>query len=421
MTIREISFLIQNHSLFVRTDRTITTTEYSESASAEGVSLDSMKLDERDPLDLVTKIVYTRDGNETVSVDGFNPNNVTLSDVRIANARPKNALLCKNGFQLVDQVTSLSTSEFFEDDAKVKAVYYREIAELVKKHTHAKLVIPFHHQLRSASVPSIPRVSQLGKIRSPAGAAHVDYTAKYAVELFNTICPEEYSRGRFCIVNAWRNISDVNVVSNDHLAVLDPHTIVAPDDFVPHTMANDDGTVSNTYRLEPVGHKRHRWYYYPNMSKNEVLLFTQYDSDVNSKLRFTFHSAVKDPRAPENGPLRESIEMRLLVCYPDHPVDTIPQSIFTDEEFVKAAVKQVLTTLKYPDKWNPQAREWMRSVIHNGPEGVRTAAYGIVVEGAKRGSKAMNGATESQQHRIIEQLIALPEFEQRGKEYFPPL
>lgn len=68
--------------------------------------------------------------------------------VTVRNARNKNLCLDKNSFELVDQVTSLSTEEFYNSQA-IEKVYYKEIAQCIKDATGAELVQIYHHQVRN--------------------------------------------------------------------------------------------------------------------------------------------------------------------------------------------------------------------------------------------------------------------------------
>ena len=43
---------------------------------------------------------------------------------------------------------------------------------------------------------------------------------------------KKYKSGRFLYLNAWRNISDTPI-GNNHLAVCDQTSLVAPDDYIP--------------------------------------------------------------------------------------------------------------------------------------------------------------------------------------------
>ena len=58
----------------------------------------------------------------------------------------------------------------------------------------------------------------------------------------------------------------------------------------------------------------HRWFYFPKMHKEEVLMFKTYDSAM-SPFMPTLHSAFDDPECPERASLRESIEVRVMCLY----------------------------------------------------------------------------------------------------------
>eukprot|EP00951_Prasinocladus_malaysianus_P012213 scaffold90928_cov52-Prasinocladus_malaysianus.AAC.1 len=71
----------------------------------------------------------------------------------------------------------------------------------------------------------------------------------------------------------------------------------------------------------------HRWYYYPEMLREEALLLKQWDSTglipgheegtgKSSRSMFSLHSAFSDPATTEDAPDRESIEVRCVVLFP---------------------------------------------------------------------------------------------------------
>ena len=58
------------------------------------------------------------------------------------------------------------------------------------------------------------------------------------------------------------------------------------------------------------------WYYYPRMTRDEVLLLKVWDSvDLPVAKRFTLHGAFKDPSSPSDAHDRESIEIRCLCIF----------------------------------------------------------------------------------------------------------
>ena len=59
----------------------------------------------------------------------------------------------------------------------------------------------------------------------------------------------------------------------------------------------------------------HRWFYFPHLQRNEVLLLKGFDSANDGRARFTAHSAFEDPTTPPGAPARESIETRTLIFF----------------------------------------------------------------------------------------------------------
>jgi hypothetical protein len=93
------------------------------------------------------------------------------------------------------------------------------------------------------------------------------------------------------------------------LAMADARTVAA-DDLVGSDLIYRD-RVGETYsvRYNPA----HRWYYVPEMQRDEALLLKCYDSATDGRARFAPHTAFDDPTAPRDMLPRESIEMRALV------------------------------------------------------------------------------------------------------------
>ena len=77
--------------------------------------------------------------------------------------------------------------------------------------------------------------------------------------------------------------------------------------------------IRDRYRLWTHSAPRHLWYYLPHMVKDEVLLFTQFDSDTHAPARFCFHTAFHDPAVDANQPQRESVEVRAIAFFENGP------------------------------------------------------------------------------------------------------
>jgi transposase len=56
----------------------------------------------------------------------------------------------------------------------------------------------------------------------------------------------------------------------------------------------------------------HRWFYFPRMQRDEVVISKCFDSAEDGRARFTAHAAFEDPTTPAGAPARQSIEARAL-------------------------------------------------------------------------------------------------------------
>eukprot|EP00041_Stephanoeca_diplocostata_P020604 m.464307 g.464307 ORF g.464307 m.464307 type:complete len:132 (-) comp21616_c3_seq23:441-836(-) len=128
------------------------------------------------------------------------------------------------------------------------------------------------------------------------------------------------------MINVWRNIRDVPV-SKTPLAACDAATI-SNDSIVTFEIRYKD-RVGDMSRYDP----NQRWYYFPNMERDEAMLLKVWDSagkefktaTENPSMptvpaTFSFHSAFQVPAAAD-APERESIEVRTIAVFrsPAHP------------------------------------------------------------------------------------------------------
>jgi hypothetical protein len=73
---------------------------------------------------------------------------------------------------------------------------------------------------------------------------------------------------------------------------------------------------------------KHRWYYFPRMERNEMILLKGYDSKDDGRARFTAHTSFDDPNSPPNAAPRESIEVRALVFGPPETATAALPDVF---------------------------------------------------------------------------------------------
>jgi hypothetical protein len=209
------------------------------------------------------------------------------------------------GFALVRFESALRDAY---DPKEVVRVYYPEVEAVVRRHTGARRVLVFDHNVRNTG--RAPRGSELSQ--APVHFVHNDYTLRSGPQrVRDLVGGEEAERlieRRFAVINVWRPIR--GPVQQAPLAFCDASSL-AQGDFVPTDLRYRDrvGEVySLTYRPE------HRWFYYPGMRADEALLLKCYDSDP-ARACFTAHSAIDDPSSPADARARESIEVRTLAFF----------------------------------------------------------------------------------------------------------
>ncbi|OUL32425.1 methyltransferase [Nostoc sp. RF31YmG] len=231
----------------------------------------------------------------------------------IYNARSisDNILLDREGFSFTGHTTSVRN---FYDEDEIRQVYYPEAEQLLKQVTGATEVVIFDHTLRNAE---LMKQDINNGIKEPVKRVHNDFTAKSG---YTRARRELAARGidnidsllqqRFAIINVWRGIGDT--IQESPLAVCDAQSI-APTDLVASDLVYRD-RVGETYAI--IYNQQHKWYYFPQMQRNEALFIKCFDSAEDGRARFAAHTAFEDPTSPLDAPPRESIELRTFVFYP---------------------------------------------------------------------------------------------------------
>ncbi len=211
----------------------------------------------------------------------------------------------REGFVLVNHETKMKN---FYDEAEVRSVYYHETEELVKQTSGAKRVLVFDHTLRSADMATREALQVSGPVRN----VHNDYTEWSGPQRVRDLLPDEADEllmRRFAVVQVWRPIN--KPVQREPLAIADARSIGVNELIASARIYPDRrGEVyHSTFNPE------HRWYFFPNMQRNEAVVFKCYDSLKDGRARWTAHCAFDDPTSSPDAPPRESIEMRTLAFF----------------------------------------------------------------------------------------------------------
>jgi len=224
-------------------------------------------------------------------------------DVTIRSARENPTSLEYEGFKLVNHATSV---EDFFDEQDVQNRYYPEVKELVLKESGAAFVQVLSHITRSEAE------AQTGQRLGAHRLVHNDFTPKLKQTLEPLLGEYDLEKGRVCVFNLWRRF-DPDAV-HAPLAVCDASS-VSQEELIPTDLHNYGGGEGFQVEIYQSSHRqKHRWFYYPKMQKDEILMFKTYDSAM-SPFMPTLHSAFDDPECPETVSLRESIEVRVMCLY----------------------------------------------------------------------------------------------------------
>ena len=258
-------------------------------------------------------IPYTVDTGEKLVNETFGPNNIRrkssgtqeLHPMEVRDGRSGKFSLDENGFTFVEHKTAVKD---FLDPEELKRVYYPEVSLLMRTVSGAKRAHVFDHTLRSGD--EAEREARL--LREPVLSAHNDYTEWSGPNRVRELLPQESEsllKGRFAIIQVWRAINQP--IESNPLAIADAKS-VEPDDLLVAERRYPD-RVGQTYRLK--FNPAHRWFYFPELARDEAIVFKVYDSATDGRARFTPHTSFADPATPAGAPPRQSIEARLLAFF----------------------------------------------------------------------------------------------------------
>ena len=231
---------------------------------------------------------------------------VEINDMRRLAPAPS---LDRQGFELLSAPTAVA--DLYDDDAVVTA-YSEELVALLKAATGADQAVIFDATRRSDSTEGAPNPDGH---RGPANRVHVDYTVasgpKRAADALGKDVVERVlaGGGRIVQINVWRPIR--GPVQRAPLALADASSI-SEDERV----ATDQLFPDRVGEIYQIAHgSEQKWYWAPEMERDEVLLIKGWDSLDDGRARFAPHGAFELPADTAGVPPRESIEVRTYVLF----------------------------------------------------------------------------------------------------------
>jgi hypothetical protein len=251
--------------------------------------------------------------------------------VTIRDARPDAAsfTLASHGFQLFEHRSAVRN---FLDKAEVEAKYPQELVAAIRAWTGADRVATMSWMVRtSGNLEAHPQVQvgyqHRGGVQPPAAEAHCDSSPDrvdaMARSLYQQRFPDAPPYRRFLYTSFWRAFS---TPPQDYPLALCDGNSVGDEEGVPNTLFVVDRIPEREEMLKPVADENqrvaaaifhhnpaHRWWYFSNMTRDEVLLLVFHDSRRVRPWRVP-HTAFRDTSRPEARP-RDSIEFRSVAYF----------------------------------------------------------------------------------------------------------
>ena len=249
----------------------------------------------------------------------------------IRDARPRQAgfTLASHGFELKEHRSAVRN---FRDKSEVSAVYPEEVANAIREFTGADRVATMSWMVRTSGELD-PDARQetgykhSGGVQPPAAEAHCDASPDridaMAARLYQERFPGAPPFRRFLYSSFWRTFSPP---PQDYPLALCDGNSVGDEEGVPNTLFVVDRIPDREEMLRPVADEdkkiaaaifhynpAHRWWYFSNMTRDEVLLVTFHDSRRQRPWRVP-HTAFHDTSRPDARP-RESIEFRSIAYF----------------------------------------------------------------------------------------------------------
>ena len=239
--------------------------------------------------------------------------------VQVHNGRPlmDTFRIDIQGFEIATHPSSVGD---FTDKAEVDAVYLPEVIAFIKERTGADEVVSRGAVLRRSAAPA-EHASQ-----PQAALVHIDYGPEGAEMTAARVYAEQFPDGpgyrRALATSFWRVFSappqDWPLALCDFRSLRDdeglPNQLYfvdrIPDDPVAEVV---DESKMITSGSEFLFSPDHNWWYFPDMTRDEILFFVFHDSDHSRAWR-VLHSAFRDPTVESAVP-RHSIEVRSFAFF----------------------------------------------------------------------------------------------------------
>lgn len=243
----------------------------------------------------------------------YAPYEVTIRNARLAGPFTLDA----HGFCLAEHHSEITD---WEANYGPDSAYAAEVTAVVRRLTGADFVVPMGGMVRTSGLTS-------QTVQPPAAEAHVDFTTpsarRIAEMLYKAHRPEGAGFDRFISFSLWRVLSpppqdmplalcEAGSVRDDegtHNTKIDVDEIPTGDALFAPIEGEEDMPAATIFHHSP----DHRWWYFPDMTADEVILIKFHDSDHSRAWRCP-HTAFRDTSRPD-AIERRSMEFRGMAYF----------------------------------------------------------------------------------------------------------
>ncbi|MEY2941995.1 MAG: hypothetical protein RLY97_9 [Pseudomonadota bacterium] len=239
-------------------------------------------------------------------------------DVTIGNARLAGPFtLDTHGFALASFPSDISD---WEANYGPQSDYAQQVCAIAAQMSGADFIVPMGGQIRTSGLTS-------ATMQPPAAEAHVDFTTrsagKLAERLYSAHRPHGAGYTRFICFSLWRALTpppqnmplalceggSVRDDEGTHNTKVDVDELPVGDAMFADVPGEEDMVAATIFHHSP----DHRWWYFPDMSDDEVIFIKFHDSDHSRAWRAP-HTAFHDTSRPD-ATERRSIEFRGIAYF----------------------------------------------------------------------------------------------------------